>query len=146
MCVALHSLPLSTGCRVSSQNTRGSQSVHMCALFQAESCDITLSVLRTYQWYAGTMLVVTMAYHGTMVLHVRVRVTSGTMGVRVYVPMVPMVASELPLVPGRLRRFQWKTFSCYHWYHHWYTCTNITLSQKQLHVYVHVYHGSMATS
>ncbi len=25
LCVALHSLPLSTGCRVSSQNTRGSQ-------------------------------------------------------------------------------------------------------------------------
>ncbi len=25
MCVALHSLPVSTGCRVSSQNTRGSQ-------------------------------------------------------------------------------------------------------------------------
>ncbi len=40
---SLHSLPLSTGCRVSSQNRKHTWfSVHMrCALFQSESCAIT---------------------------------------------------------------------------------------------------------
>ncbi len=106
MCVALHSLPLSTGCRVSSQNTRGSQCT--CVPFSNQK------VVTKHFKYVRT-------YHSTLVPMVLPIVEYRY--VHVYVPWCHGRTSTYTVYDGIFEKAPLLLLPMVHYYHNTTTTT-----------------------